>query len=58
MRLEGLTVSYEAVNLFVDLLNESNLIDSASEIETEKMDPDSGLIMYKIECALALEKGK
>lgn len=58
MRLEGLTVSYEAVNLFVDMLNESSLIDSASEIETEKLDPHSGLIMYKIECTLTLEKGK
>jgi Tfp pilus assembly protein PilN len=58
VRLEGLSVSYEAVNLFVDMLNESSLIDSASEVETEKLDPDSGLVPYKIDCTLALEKAK
>jgi Tfp pilus assembly protein PilN len=58
MRLEGLSVSYEAVHLFVDMLNGSKLIKSASEVETEKLDSDSGLITYKIDCSLALQKGK
>ena len=58
MRLEGLSVSYEAVHLFVDKLNESSLIDLASEVETEKLDSDSGLITYKIDCSLTLKKGK
>ncbi len=58
VRLDGLSASYEAVNLFVNMLNESSLIDSASEIETEKLDLDSGLVTYKIDCSLTLEKGK
>lgn len=58
LSLDGLSISYEAVDLFVDMLNGSTLIDSASEIETEKRDPDSGLITYKIDCVLAVEKAK
>jgi Tfp pilus assembly protein PilN len=58
MSLEGLSKSYEAVHLFVDMLNQSSLIDLASEIETEKLGPESGLVTYKIDCSLTLKKGK
>lgn len=58
MRLEGLSVSYEAVHLFVDMLNESKLIDSAFEVETEKLDSDSGFVTYNIDCSLTLDKRK
>lgn len=52
--LKGLAASYEAVHLFVDMLNESRLVDTASLIETEKREEEDGLVSYEIDCALAV----
>ena len=56
MSLKGLAMSYEAVHLFVDMLNKSEHIDSASLIKREKDDEETGLIRYTINCALAPRK--
>ncbi len=56
MYLEGMAISYEAIHLFVKMLNNSNYISSASLTETIKGDEGNGLIMYTIDCALKLEK--
>lgn len=53
MFLEGLAISNEAVYLFVDMLNESGYIESASIFETEKDDSKNGLVRYEIGCSLA-----
>ena len=57
MSLEGLALSYEAVRLFVDLLEKSDYIDSASLITTVN-DENLGLVRYTINCALATRKEK
>ena len=54
--LEGLAMSYEAVHLFVEMLNKSEYIDSASVLETEKDDGERGLVRYSASCALAPRK--
>lgn len=56
MYLEGLALSYEAIHLFVKMLNNSNYISSASLTETVKEDKADGLIMYTINCSLNLQK--
>ncbi len=56
MSLEGLSLSYEAVHLFVDMLNKSEHIDSASLIEAEKDNKTGGLVRYAIECSLSPQK--
>lgn len=48
----GQALSYESIHLFVDILNNSNLIESASLIGTEKDSEFSGLITYSISCSL------
>ena len=58
MILEGLAVSYDAVNLFIEMLNKSEHIGSASLIETEKDNNASGLVRYAINCSSASKKGK
>lgn len=58
MSLEGLAISNEDVYLFVDKLNKSKYIDSASIVETEKDISKNGVIKYEINCSLAAkEKG-
>lgn len=52
-RLEGLSLSYESVRLFVDLLNKSEFIRTASLTETIKNEHTDGLVMYIINCSLA-----
>ena len=52
MYLEGLAISYEAIHLFVKMLNNSNYISSASLTETIKEDEGDGLIRYTIDCSL------
>lgn len=58
MYLEGLALSYEAIHLFVKMLNESNYIISASLSETIKKDKAGGLVIYRINCSLTGEKKK
>jgi len=56
MYLEGLALSYEAIHIFVKMLNNSNYISSASLSETVKEDKADGLITYTINCSLNLQK--
>ncbi len=56
MSLEGLALSYEAVHLFVDMLNKSQYINSASLSQTEKDNEAGGLVRYSINCWLNREK--
>jgi len=57
VRIEGQSVSYEAVHLFVDMLTESNLINTADLIGTEKDDGSGGLVSYSIACSLTAGEG-
>ncbi|MCK4752233.1 MAG: pilus assembly protein PilM [Planctomycetes bacterium] len=57
MVLHGTAMSYRAVNLFVDMLNKSELVTSASLIKTEKDEAKGSLVRYSIECSLAEKKG-
>jgi Tfp pilus assembly protein PilN len=50
--MEGTALSYDVVYLFVDMLNKSKFIKSASLIETEKMSGKDELIRYAVECFL------
>ncbi len=50
--LRGEAVSYEAVHLFVNNLDKSKDIDSASVTETEKDEDDDQLVRYEIDCVL------
>jgi Tfp pilus assembly protein PilN len=56
MRLEGHALSYEAVHLFVKMLNNSNCVSSASLAETVKKEEAGGLVVYTIDCVLIQEK--
>ncbi len=55
MHLEGLALSYEAVRLFVKMLNESDYISSAS-LNMRREEKAGGLVMYTINCSLTREK--
>jgi len=63
--LEGLALSYESVHLFVNMLDESEHLDSASLIGAEKYgegsrsagSPEDGLVRYAINCSLTPEEG-
>lgn len=54
--LEGLALSYETVHLFVNLLNKSGHIESASLAHTKKDYEAGDLIRYAINCSLASEE--
>ncbi|MBA7646184.1 hypothetical protein ES703_53946 [subsurface metagenome] len=56
MHLEGLALSYEVVRLFVEMLNKSEHISSASLTETVREDEGGGLVMYTINCLLTRDK--
>jgi len=56
MRLEGMALSYESVRLFVNMLNKSDYISSASITETMKDEHAGGLIVYIINCSLITGK--
>jgi len=58
MLLKGAALSYDDVYLFMDMLNKSKHIKSASLIETEKEKKHDGLVRYAISCPLAGRKGK
>ncbi len=49
--LEGAAMSYDSVYMFMDMLNKSEHISSASLMETEKADKD--MVKYAIRCSLA-----
>ena len=53
--IQGRSVSYEAVNLFVDVLGKSDLIDTADLIGTERDEGSGGFISYSIVCSLISE---
>lgn len=48
----GQALSYESIHLFVEMLNNSAHIKSASLIGTEKDDEQSGLVTYSVDCSL------
>ena len=52
MALRGAALSYEGVNLFVDMLNKSEYIESATLVKTENDRDDSRLLNYSINCQL------
>jgi len=54
--LEGAAMSYDSVYMFMDKLNKSELISSASLMETEKADKD--MVKYAIRCSLAGQSRK
>jgi len=56
MYLEGMAISYEMIHLFVQMLNDSIYISSASLTETTKEEKGNDFIMYRIDCVLKLEK--
>jgi Tfp pilus assembly protein PilN len=59
MYLEGLATSYESIHLFVEMLNGSDYISSASLNETTKEEErENGLITYSIDCKLKFRKEK
>ena len=49
---KGQALSYESIHLFVDMLNSSDHIESASLIGTEKDSELSGLVTYSVSCSL------
>jgi Tfp pilus assembly protein PilN len=51
--MQGLSLSYEAVHLFVDLLNKSGYIESASLIQAERDREVDGMVKYSINCVPA-----
>lgn len=53
LTMGGTALSYDGVYLFVDMLNKSKHIKSASLVETEKMEKAGDLIRYNIICSLA-----
>jgi len=55
--LKGLASSYEAVHLFVKMLNKSEYIDSASLVETERDSGHRGLVSYEINFSLVMKRG-
>lgn len=54
--MEGLSCSYEAVHLFVEMLNRSELIQKASIIESERVASADNLVRYLIRCTLVAEE--
>jgi hypothetical protein len=50
--LEGQALSYEAVHLFVDMLNAGEYIESASLTGTKRDNRSGGLLRYSINCSL------
>jgi hypothetical protein len=50
--LEGQALSYEAVELFLDMLSNCQHVKSASLAETEKVSKSDKWIRYSIGCSL------
>jgi Tfp pilus assembly protein PilN len=58
VQIEGLAMSNEAVNLFVNLLEKSHNITSVTLLEARKQDGQNGLIVYQLSCKLGIGRGK
>jgi Tfp pilus assembly protein PilN len=58
MLIDGLALSNEAVNSFVNSLEKSNNIVSVVLLETRKQDGQSGFIVYQLSCKLGIRSGK
>jgi len=56
LSMEGLSHSYDAVHLFVEMLNRSERITRASVAETGRSTTDNELVQYVIRCTLATGK--
>jgi Tfp pilus assembly protein PilN len=56
--IEGLAVSNEAVNSFVNLLEKSRSVVSVILLETRKQEGQNGFITYQLSCKLAIRSGK
>jgi len=52
MYVAGLSLSYEAVHLFIDLLGKSKYIESASLIQAERDREFDGMVKYSVNCVL------
>ncbi|MHC4344374.1 MAG: PilN domain-containing protein, partial [Planctomycetota bacterium] len=48
----GVSLSYDAVRLFIAVLNKSSYIESASPIQTERDREFDGMVKYSISCVL------
>jgi Tfp pilus assembly protein PilN len=48
----GVSLSYDAVRLFIAMLNKSGYIESASPIQTERDREFDGMVKYSISCVL------
>jgi Tfp pilus assembly protein PilN len=48
----GVSLSYDAVRLFIDMLNKSGFIESASPIQTVRDREFDGMVKYSISCVL------
>jgi hypothetical protein len=58
MLIEGLAMSNEAINLFVNSLEKSQSISSVVVLETWERDGQSGLITYQVSCKLRIGSAK
>jgi Tfp pilus assembly protein PilN len=56
LEIQGNALAFKSIHLFVELLAESKLIESASVAETNKRDSGQGMVSYVIRCKL-YEKG-
>jgi Tfp pilus assembly protein PilN len=58
MKIDGLALSNDAVNLFVSSLEKSPDIVSVTLLETSKQEGQTGFINYQISCKFNVKKGK
>jgi Tfp pilus assembly protein PilN len=56
VHMEGEASKYEAVHMFVKLMNESRYVDSASLVDATREQVSGGLVAYTITCSLVPEK--
>ena len=58
IQIEGLALSNDAVNSFVNLLEKSPVISTVTLLESSKQEGQKGFINYQISCKLGVKKGK
>jgi len=58
VQINGLALSDDAVNLFVNSLEKSPGISTVTLLESSKQDGQKGFINYQISCRLGVKKGK
>jgi Tfp pilus assembly protein PilN len=56
--IEGLAMSNEAVNLFVNSLERSHSIASVVLLEARRQEGQNGFITYQLSCKLGIRSGK